>query len=243
MSTSFATHPTADRLLKLSGRISNYKCTRARASFVFTQSDQTKMGVVAVAAGLAGLSGQAISAAANASDMEETADYIEFTLAGKQIKGWVWRSPFKEGDDIETAVEQRSDHFEAYIVASPKNRLVALYPHCSRGTRSHLKNALKLWSIVASSFATAVVLLGLAQGGWGADETPYLVGMTVCSFAFFGAMTYSLTRKWLPFVRLAEKVFRALDLPDPSNIDLVKSSKKSRTPQDPPEFGTFYFRY
>ena len=61
--------------------------------------------------------------------------------------------------------------------------------------------------------------------------------------AFFALMTYSLTRKWLPFVKLAEKVFTALDLPDPSNIDLVKSSKKSRTPQDPPEFGTFYFRY
>ena len=60
---------------------------------------------------------------------------------------------------------------------------------------------------------------------------------------FFGLMTFSLSRKWLPFVRLAEKVFRALELPDPSNVDLVKSSKAQRTERDPGEFGTFYFRY
>lgn len=56
-------------------------------------------------------------------------------------------------------------------------------------------------------------------------------------------MTFSLSRKWMPFVRLAEKVFRALELSDPSNVDLVKSSNKQRTARDPGEFGTFYFRY
>jgi hypothetical protein len=62
-------------------------------------------------------------------------------------------------------------------------------------------------------------------------------------FLFFGLMTYSLTRKWMPFVRLAEKVFTTLGLPDPGNIDLVKSSKAQRKPDDPSEFGNFYFRY
>jgi hypothetical protein len=61
--------------------------------------------------------------------------------------------------------------------------------------------------------------------------------------AFLGVMTFSLSRKWMPFVRLAEKVFRALELPDASNVDLVKSSNKQRTAHDPGEFGTFYFRY
>jgi hypothetical protein len=56
-------------------------------------------------------------------------------------------------------------------------------------------------------------------------------------------MTISLTRKWMVFVRLAEKVFRTLGLPDPSNVDLTKSSKAQRKPEDPGEFGTFYFRY
>jgi hypothetical protein len=60
---------------------------------------------------------------------------------------------------------------------------------------------------------------------------------------FFAFVTYMMTRQWMPFVRLAEKVFRALELPNPSSIDLVKSSKAQRTAEDKAEYGTFYFRY
>jgi hypothetical protein len=45
------------------------------------------------------------------------------------------------------------------------------------------------------------------------------------------------------FLLVAKSVFRTLDLPNPGNVDLVKSSKAQRTEKDPGEFGTFYFRY
>ena len=53
-------------LVKLTGTIENYKVTRAEASFMFMDTDRTKLGVVAIAAGIAGLSGTAISTAAYA---------------------------------------------------------------------------------------------------------------------------------------------------------------------------------
>jgi len=56
-------------------------------------------------------------------------------------------------------------------------------------------------------------------------------------------MTISLARKWMPFVRLTEKVCRTLGIPHAGNVDLVKSSKAQRKPDDPGEYGTFYFRY
>lgn len=77
---NFLTQPNADGLVKLSGTVRNLKVTRASASFVFTESDQTKMGVVAFAAAIAGLGGQAMATASNASTLEEEADYIEFEL-------------------------------------------------------------------------------------------------------------------------------------------------------------------
>ena len=55
-------------------------------------------------------------------------------------------------------------------------------------------------------------------------------------------MTISLARKWMPFVRLTEKVCRTLGIPHAGNVDLVKSSKARRKPDDPGEYGTFYFR-
>ena len=81
--TDFAPQPNADGAVKLTGTIRNLKVTRASASFVFTESDQVKMGVIAVAAAIAGLGGQAIAAASNASAMEEEADYLEFDLDGQ----------------------------------------------------------------------------------------------------------------------------------------------------------------
>lgn len=52
-----------------------------------------------------------------------------------------------------------------------------------------------------------------------------------------------MTRQWMPFARLAERVFQTLELPDARNIDLVQSSKNRRTDLESAEFGAMYFRY
>jgi hypothetical protein len=289
----------AGDVVKLSGTICNLKVTRSSASFVLTSSDQTKFGIIAIAAALAGMDGQAAAASHYASDMDEVADYVEFDLNEHSVKGWVWRNPFHEGDVVNVAAEQVNGHWEAYGIVRPSDRTVALYPHCSRGSATHYKNAFFWW--VAGTFGALVfcggamlmmfsvldyfpegiavlpamfltfshfLLLFASFLRYGAKGV-YVYGlfwllieanqlnqlsdsnimlsmglvMVGCVYAFSALMTFSLSRKWLPIVRVAEKVFRALELPNPSNIDLVKSSKAQRTAQDPGEFGTFYFRY
>ena len=239
--TKFLPKPNADGLVLLSGTVRNLKVTRASASFVFTESDQTRMGVVAFAAAIAGLGGQAMATASNASAMEEEADYLEFELNGQQVRGWVWRNPFREGDEVSVAAEHRADgHWEAFGVQRPADKTVALYPHCSRGRARHFKNAAWWWFFGFGGFLLVVMAPAIYfTGGGGGDFAVVFSGL----MAFLGVMTFSLSRKWMPFVRLAEKVFRALDLPNPSDVDLVKSSNKQRTANDPGEFGTFYFRY
>lgn len=59
--TNFLDHPAPAGLVKLSGKISNYTVTSESASFFFTRSDQTKLGLIAIAASLAGMGGQAMS--------------------------------------------------------------------------------------------------------------------------------------------------------------------------------------
>jgi hypothetical protein len=239
----FIPPPNASGLIKLSGTVTKLKVTRDSASFVFTKSDQTKLGVVAIAAALAGQGGQAMSAAANASDVEEQADYLEFELDGRPIKGWVWRNPFKEGDEVEVAAEQRIDHHEAFGITRPTDKLIALYPHCSRGPATHVKNAVKWWLIGGGGFLFMLSLIALWVGGYefAFGEDAILINLGLMTF--FAFVTYMMTRQWMPFVRLAEKVFKALELPNPSNVDLVKSSKAQRTAEDKAEYGTFYFRY
>ncbi|WP_213957025.1 MULTISPECIES: putative type VI secretion system effector [unclassified Variovorax] len=237
-------HPNG--LKKLSGEIRNYKATRAEASFVFTGADRTKLGVVAIAAGIAGLSGAAIASASSAASVEEAADYLEFDLDDRPVKGWVWRSPFKEGDQVEVAAEWRGDHYETAGIARPDDRIIALYPHCSRGMAKHIRNALKWWLIIATCFSVMMAIFVFSTVSADRYFAVMLTGfhyVVLASYAFFGLMTFSLCRRWTPFVRLAQKIFVTLDLPDPNNVDLVSSSKAKRRQDDPGEYGLFFFRY
>lgn len=242
--TEFAPQPNPDGLVKLSGTIKGLKVARRSASFVFTSRDQSKLGILAVASALVGLDGQAAAASHSTGDLEEPADHVEFELGGQLVKGWVWRNPFRDGDEVAVAVARAHDHWEAYGITRLLDRTVALYPHCSRGTIAHVNNALKWWAFGGgSAIAFVFVPLTIIGGGVAALRLVEVQGAFGAAMLFFGVMTFFLTRQWLPFVRVAEKVFRALDLPNPSSIDLVKSSKAQRKPDDPGEYGTFYFRY
>lgn len=201
----------------IKGRITNYKRKREEANFVFTDDDREGLGVIAIAAGLVGLSGQAISTASAAASAEEEADYLEFEIDDNPVKGWVWRSPFKEGDDVEVTAEWQKDHYEICAIARPVDRMVALYPHCSRGSSSHWLNAWTWWLFGTGTFllfggGAGEILMRLVYGGTVFfDETgPFVIkGLLGIFYPVFALMTWSLARKWMPFVRLSEKVFSA----------------------------------
>jgi hypothetical protein len=241
--TIFLARPQLGEISKLSGRISGYRCTRGSASFVFTEHDKNTMGVIAVTAALADMGGQAASAVTHASDMEESADYLEFSVQDQPIKGWVWRSPFKEGDVVDVAVQWRGDYYEAFGVARPADKMIALYPHCSRARGRHIKNSIKWWAIFNGLFFGALGTWYMSESGLELLHEPSFYWIHGGAACFFILMFTSLSRQFMPFVRLAEKVFIALELPNPTNIDLVRSSKQQRTTNDGIEFGTFYFRY
>jgi hypothetical protein len=235
--------PKPSALVKLAGNITNYHCRRNAASFVFNSEDRAGIGVIAIEAALAGSAGPAI-ATANATSVEEEADHVTFFLDGNLVETWLWRSPFKPGDFVEIAAEWQNDHYEAFGIARPSDRTVALYPHCSRGKAAHIKNAF-FWGFWLGFFGQFIFVTGLGYFIMGPSmfiDPIYYAGLG-CLAVFLTIMFTSLARKWLPFVQVAEKVFKALGWPDPGNIDLVKRSKLRRTDKDPGEYGTFYFRY
>lgn len=219
------------------GVISNYKCKRDYANFVFDDSDKTKFGAIAIAAGLVGLSGQAISTATSASSMEEAADYLEFEIDSKPVKGWVWCSPFQEGETVEVVGEWLGDHFEAYAVARPEDRIVALYPHCSKGAKKHVKTAVEWWikgtalvlifGWLFFAFMHFIVLSDDAKSNSFIGFSPAFLLIGGIFYGLSGLLTYSLTRKWMPFVRLSESVFKAFGWANPGEIDLVKHSQET----------------
>ena len=157
--------PSVSGLVKISGQINNYKSTREHANFFFTQNDNKAMGLAAIASAAIGSSGLAMGAAISASDMEEEADYVEFEMDGKAMKGWVWRSPFANNDIVDVVGEWRDDYFELVAIARPADRTIALYPHCSRGKRAHIKNAIKWWFLGVTGFMGGIYPI-LVMGGY-----------------------------------------------------------------------------
>jgi hypothetical protein len=236
--TNFIPHPVnQDGLTKLSGTIRNLKVTRAEGSFVLSKSDQTQMGWVAVAAATMGLSGQAASTIS--SDIEEAADFVEFELNGQPIQGWMWRNPFKEGDEVEVAAEPQGDHWEAYGIARPADQTIALYPHCSRGSKAHIQNAFKWWLLGGGVFNLVAYLWGLSDG---TISKEFFYISSGC-MAFFGLIAVTTAFQLRSFVKVTQKVLSTLGMPNPEQVDLRKLTKLKKTKQDPVELGVFYFKY
>lgn len=236
-------NPKEVKLEKLSGKITRYRCARASANFVLSRNDQRAMGIAAIAAAVGGLGGQATAIAGHVNDVEEAADYLDLDIDGKIAKGWVWRSPFMEGDIVDLAAGWQGEHYEIYGISRPADRTIALYPHCSRTKRRHIKIVLKWWLICNILFFGSLMAWYVYLDGFNLFYKSEFYWMHGILMAIFILMFFSLSKKFMPFVHLSEKIFETLGLPNARDVDLVKSSKAQRTAEDPPEFGVFYFKY
>ncbi|WP_371143009.1 putative type VI secretion system effector [Burkholderia cepacia] len=232
----------------LHGCIGNLRKLRCSQDFFFTDADRAKMGATAVAAGVVGLGGVAVGLSGMAMDTTEEADLIEFELAGKPVKAWVWWSVFSEGDEVEVVAERWGETWQAFGVRRLSDRIVALHPHCSRGRLAHYRASFKWGGIF---FVSAMVVLYfisacflIFRGGIPVENLviALLLGTSVSALGY-GFITYRVARKMMGFVRLAEGIFEGFGWKDVKNIDLPAITKKGKKPGDPGALGVLYFRY
>ncbi|WP_227108278.1 putative type VI secretion system effector [Chromobacterium rhizoryzae] len=236
------------KLSKISGKISHYKKTRELANFFFTDHDRSIMGLAAIAGALAGAAGMAASTARDAANLREEADYVEMKVDGKSAKGWVWFSPFQAGDEVEVIGTQQEGYFEIVAILRPTDRMIALYPHCSRGKKAHIKNIIKWWALSVSFmllllFPAFIFIVNIFTNY---DLIKLFFGLDyiyTCIFFYtlFGLYFFVTGKRFMMFVNAATQVFKTMGLPDPDNIDLPKKTK--RKPGDPGAFGVMYFNY
>lgn len=247
-SSSLAPITPSITLSKISGKISHYKKLREMANFFFTDHDRSIMGLAAIAGALAGAAGMAASTARDAVNLREEADYVEMKVDGQLAKGWVWFSPFQDGDEVELIGTQRDGFFEIIAIARPKDRVIALYPHCSRGRKAHIHAVSKL-AFISITFLVGVLvplifsmvdLINQKHILSTLNDSNYLY-VVLTMYAMLGTYAFVYGKKFMIYVRAATQVFKALELLDPDNIDLPKRTK--RKPGDPGAFGVMYFNY
>ncbi|MCD5361675.1 putative type VI secretion system effector [Chromobacterium aquaticum] len=246
--SSLAPTPSTMELSKISGKISHYKKSREMANFFFTDRDRNIMGLAAIAGALAGAAGIAASTARDTANLREEADYVEMKVNGQLAKGWVWFSPFQAGDEVEVIGTQRDDYFEIVAILRPKDRIIALYPHCSRGKNAHIKNIIKWWALSVSFmlFLLFPAFIFIVNIFTSYDLIKLFFDFDyICTCIFFytlfGLYSFVTGKRFMMFVNAATQVFKTMELSDPDNIDLPKKTKCK--PGDPGAFGVMYFNY
>lgn len=232
----------------LHGYIHNLRTTRRNQDFFFTDTDRAKIGATAIAAGLAGLGGIATGLSGMAMDTTEEADLLEFDLNGKLVKAWVWQSVFVDGDEVEVVAEQIDDIWHGYGIRRPRDKIVALHPHCSRGRYAHYRASFRWWIKVLALLLVATYFF-IAIVGIFESNVPIIPIIAICAIggvgaaAITGCIALRIAKKFMGFVRLAEGIFEAFGWANVKNIDLPAITKRNKKPDDPAPLGVLYFRY
>lgn len=114
----------------------------------------------------------------------------KFVVNGQSVRALLWSFPFREGDDVEVVGESLAGEFIAYAVLSPSQRLIALYPHISAGSRAHLLSVLRISALTSSGFTICAFLLFVTLGAFMAlgDDWGASVGVMAAGSAAVGVI-------------------------------------------------------
>ena len=230
----------------LRGTISKLKCRRRQQDFVLSEAQHAYIEATAAGAALAGMGASAIGLIQSSANSEEEADWVEFELDGKQIEGWLWKMPMKDGDVVEIVAELRPrDRYFAYSVRRVNDDLVAVYPHATRG-----RSALYRWltKIMLSLFVPIFGLLCilLFRDADGVERTTLIIFLGITGAAalmIFWMLFHRAYLKMRHFAKLAEVIFSCYGWSDVRRINLVRSSMQMKPENRDIDYGIHYFRY
>jgi hypothetical protein len=230
----------------IKGTISGLKTQRRRRDFVMSQAQHGYMEATAAGAALMGMGAQAMGLVNISGNSEEEADWVEFELDGKPMRGWVWKMPMSDGDQVEVVAESAGQgRYVVYSIRRPEDSVVATFPHANYGTKALYRRIMKmmLGFFVILYFIAAVLLLHGLEG----EELRSMIYVVKVagffSFFLFWGLFYISYRKLRGFSLLAEEIFKCYGWSNVEKINLGKSSRKHRPENTLERYGLYYFRY
>ncbi|WP_321884763.1 putative type VI secretion system effector [Paraburkholderia bannensis] len=226
------------------GRISKLRRTKVTRDFMRCENQRVATDIGTVVLGLSGMTALSVGLAASARHSDEEVDKVEFDVGGVHVEGWLWRCPFRENDEVEVVAEQSSAGVTCFAVRRVEDGLIAIYPHCTSGQRAYLKTVVKVclsfllpWiAVSAYLFFVKAPLLTLPQRFFYLGVGALIPALFLLFFAVSGY------RKDRPFIVLSEQIFATFGWKDAPGINLKKTSKGKRRPDDGPGFGLWIFR-
>jgi hypothetical protein len=230
----------------LKGVISSLKTQRRRQDFVMSQTQHGYMETTAAGAALMGMGAQAMGLVNISANSEEEADWVEFELDGKPMRGWMWKMPMADGDEVEVVAESAGqERYIVYSIRRPEDNVIAVFPHATCGRSASYRRIMKmmLWFFVIIYSILSIFLLHGIEG----DELRSMIHVVaiggVLTFLVFWGLFYISYRKLRGFAELAEQIFTCYGWQNVKRINLVKSSRKAKAEKTVDEYGLHYFLY
>ncbi|VWD29593.1 hypothetical protein BLA17378_07221 [Burkholderia aenigmatica] len=238
-------HATAPVLLR--GVITGLTKRRESYEAIFTEADKQAMERTAVVAALAGLNDIALNVSTSTQFTETMGDLVTFKLNGEEVRAWIWLSVFENGDEVEVVAERVGLGWMGYAIRRCSDGILSVHPHCERGSRALVKFLLK-WSVLFWSTCALVPTFFLMQPLPQDQEEWFFVGkalfgiwLAVEVLAIF--IAFRIGHKFKKQLPMANKIFATFGWKDPPNVNLPKTSKKLRQPEDTWQMGKLIFRY
>ena len=219
-----------DRFILLSGKVSELAIVDGEQAIL--SPNQEAAGTAAAAAlAAAGLAGVAAGTVTTVTAARDSVQFFQCKLDGRRVEGAVTKASFKEGDQVTAVVEEVGpDLFKAYAMCRPKDHLLWMAPHYSRGSTAHLLYSVRLSFLIGLVLAPIFAIwLWIRTSSYEHPEETLLLMGTIVSCVilmvsfYFAARFY---RQWLPIARHAERVFSKLGFKNPQAIDLYRENSQ-----------------
>ena len=162
------------------------------------------------------------------------ANFINVQINGVIYRGWIGDCPFQAGEEVAVIAQWQEDHYELYALAKPDERIISICPNCSKGRIAYLIHQAKATLFLILFFMILFNVFYILV--WGSLYQLLHLTAEYISFMkpiFFGSSIFcsiGMIIESIPNVnkkaKMAEKIFKTLNLPKIARMDLRRFTNK-----------------
>ncbi|MGQ7808058.1 putative type VI secretion system effector [Hafnia alvei] len=160
-------------------------------------------------------------------------DFVRGRINGKPFYGWLGKTNIQVGDYVEMAAMEKNEEYVVYAVTHPDRRTISITPNCDQGLDGYIRSCRLYFRLVIAFF----IFLFFIPLAWNGDLTlrilMYMVLFWIVAEPIICFISDRLERKnpKQNYV-LAGLIFEASGFKNPTEVDLIKITKKKLKSKD-----------
>jgi hypothetical protein len=215
------------------GRVQELAVSAGEEQFIGSQAHRTAGAGAALGLAAAGMAGAAVGASMAATG-RDSVEFFDCMVDGQRVSGRFSKVTFKDGDEVEVVIEPQWDGTQsALAVRRLSDRILWMFPHCSRGMLAHRAFSRRLfgWLVLGFMLFSGLFIVIMEWSSAESTNVRFLefVGTLYAGLSLVAALYGSIRffAQWKPMALQAEAIFAALGYREPSRVDLENDHKRA----------------